>query len=142
MNELFQEWLPSLIEIFLPVIVALISALVSWMLNSLRKKYDSEVALGIWKRVHIIADIVVRELEHTMVPAVKEAFEDGKLSDKEALKIRELAIDRIMVYLGDKDTARLHKDNDHIRNIIRSVVEAKIHGMHEVPEEHEEIDPE
>jgi len=135
MGELIQQTFPYLLDALFPILVALVGTFMSWALNSLRKKYDSELATGILNRTHIIADIVVRELEHAIVPAIKEAFADGKLSAQEAAKIRELAITRILVYLGDDDATHLHKKTKRSRELVGSIVEAKIHGMHELVDE-------
>lgn len=96
MNELWQTIRPELLSF----VVTLLGLISTWAINSLRRKLDVEHAGSILDQVERVTNLVVLELEQTMVPEIKAALEDGKLSKDEAEKLKKLAIERVQAHVG------------------------------------------
>ena len=131
MPELWQSIYPILIEAVLPMIVAVLGTVGAWAINALRRKLDSDLCQAVLNRVQDVGAVVVREIEQTIVPEVKKAMADGKLSPEEAERIREIAITRVMLYLGGEDVYRLQKKTGKARDVIAGVVESELYKMKE-----------
>lgn len=96
MDQLWQAIAPELVSL----VVTILGIVSTWAINSLRRKLDVEHAGAILDQVERVTNLVVLELEQTMVPEIKAALADGKLSEAEAVKLRELAIERVQSHVG------------------------------------------
>ena len=122
MQALWDAVRPVLFESLLSLLVVVVGAAATAAINALRRKLHGEAALAALARVEKLAGIVVRELEQTVVPDLKAALSDGKLTRAEIDHLRDLARTRMSVYLGkDAPTAAL----------IDSMVEAAVQQLRE-----------
>lgn len=101
MEELWSAIRPELVS-FVATILGLAA---TWAINSLRRKIDHETAGEILDQVEKAANLVVRELEQSVVPEVKACLKeklgvtDGKLSKAEAGKVKAMAVERVKAYV-------------------------------------------
>lgn len=115
MSELWEAIRPELLSF----VVTLLGLFLTLAVNSLRRKFDNDTAGAILDQVEKAASLVVRELEQTMVPEVKAALEDGKLTKEEADKLKAIAIERVQAHVGKKVPVAL----------IVSAIEAAVHKL-------------
>jgi hypothetical protein len=115
MNELWKAIAPELVS-FVVTILGIVS---TWAINSLRKRLESQRALAVLNLVERVVEIGVSEAEQVVVPRVKKAVEDGKLTRMEGDKIKALVIGR----------AKAHLPPDVSESLIASAVEAAVLRM-------------
>jgi hypothetical protein len=121
MNELWNEIRPDLLELLAGAVVSILGAVIAWIGAALRRKLKTESEHALVLTVERVADLIVRDLEQTLVPAVKSGLADGKLTPAEADKIRQLAIDTVTSRIDTKVT----------RELAAHAVEAAVQAMKE-----------
>ena len=126
-----ERILPQLVDSLLPVLGSLLALLGAWLANEIRRRVQSEHARGVMLRLVEATDAAVREVEQTVVPEVRAAAADGKITGEEAAKIRDAAVNRAKMYLGRRGIGELQRviDTDQLEAVIRGRVEAAVHGM-------------
>lgn len=109
-----------------PVVATLISGLVSWGLYEVskyvRSKTKNEEANNAVTHITETVNTTVQELEQTMVPAIKAASADGKLSDDDKNRLKALAVEKVNRQIPDK----MSKLAGLMVNSVDSFVKAKI----------------
>lgn len=96
-----------------PVLLTVLVAAVVWALNALREKLThdgkaSRLAFVI-ERSLVLAGAIVRDLEATMRPLLKEASADGKLTTEEIRRIKSAALIQLQASLKDKGLKELQE---------------------------------
>lgn len=118
-SDLWTRLEPTLVEFVASIVVTLLGAVIAWVGAELRRKFTSEKAAAMITSAEKIAASAVRELERTVVPAAKEALADGKLTQAEGERIKQLAVDKVISFVG----MGLSPD------VAASLVEAAVHDL-------------
>lgn len=114
--------------------VALIGIIGSVVLMKVRayvsEKLDSTTKQNAWSAIESASKVVVDRLEKEMVPAIRLAAADGKISKEEALKLRDMGIDLVKSLVGD-GTIRKYQDiaglgDADVKELIASMIENKV----------------
>lgn len=121
MSEFISAIVPTITEQLVDFAVILIGALLTWVAAAIRRRFKSEEQRALVTTVERVADLVVRDLEQTLVPAVKAGLADGKLTPDEATRIREQAIDMVVSRIDAKLA----------RELAAHAVEAAVQSMKE-----------
>ena len=117
--DLWTRLEPTLVEFVASIIVALLGAVIAWVGAELRRKFSSEKSAAMITSAEKIAAAAVRELERTVVPAAKEALADGNLTQAEGERIKQMAVDKVIAFVG----MGLSPD------VAASMVEAAVHDL-------------
>ena len=117
--DLWTRLEPTLVEFVASIIVALLGAVIAWVGADLRRKFSSEKSAAMITSAEKIAAAAVRELERTVVPAAKEALADGNLTQAEGERIKQMAVDKVIAFVGMGLSP----------SIAASVVEAAVHDL-------------
>jgi hypothetical protein len=107
MAEVLAALLPAIIAALSPVIVALIGVLSAKLVELINAKAKNETVKGILARLTEAVTDSVGEVYQTEAEALKEAMADGKLTEEEKARLRQIAIDHAKSYLGPKGLAEL-----------------------------------
>jgi hypothetical protein len=118
-TDLWARLEPTLVEFVASIVVALLGAVIAWVGAELRRKFSSEKSAAMITSAEKIAAAAVRELERTVVPAAKEALADGNLTQAEGERIKQMAIDKVIAFVG----MGLSPD------VAASMVEAAVHDL-------------
>jgi hypothetical protein len=102
MKDLWIAIGPDMLELLAGIVVSLLGIVIARVGTALRQKFASESERALVSTIEKVADIVVRDLEQTLVPAVKSGLADGKLTRQEAERIREIGIDLVVSRLNSK----------------------------------------
>lgn len=114
----------SIIQIVEPIFVLLLSYVAAQVAAWIKARVSNtryQVALN---RLTEIVITTVHDLEQTTVEGLKEASEDGKLTDVEKADIKRRALNVVLDHVGD--LSKLAEDLGVTRDSIVSFVEAKI----------------
>jgi hypothetical protein len=107
MTEILASLLPAIIAALSPVIVALLGVLSAKLVELINAKAKNETVKGILARLTAAVTDAVGEVYQAEAEALKEAMADGKLSDEEKARLRQIAVDHAKSYLGPKGLAEL-----------------------------------
>lgn len=119
------------------VVVALLGAAASWAIVSARKwlqqRVQNEYVQQLMLRLADGVEVGVRQVAQTVLPAVKAAAADGKLTKDEALNLRELAKEAAIDQLTLVDRKKLEQffDKDQLQRKLDQLIEAQIQRMKE-----------
>lgn len=118
-------------------VLALVGVLVSWAAvsarNWLKAKVKNEYVQQLLLRLSDAVEIGVRQVSQTLLPEIRKAAADGKITEEEALQLRLMArsaaFDQLTAVDRDKlkelfDTAQLERKLDQL-------VEAAVQRMKE-----------
>lgn len=120
-------------------VLALIGVIASWAIVSARKwlqeRVQNEYVQQLMLRLADGVEVGVRRVSQTVLPAIKAAAGDGKLSADEAYNLRELAREAAVDQLTKVDRQALEKffDRDQLQRKLDQLIEAQIHRMKERP---------
>jgi hypothetical protein len=120
-------------------VVVLVGVLASWAIASARKwlqeRVQNEYVQQLMLRLADGVEVGVRRVSQTVLPAVKAAAADGKLSAEEANNLRALAREATVDQLTKVDRQALTKffDQDQLQRKLDQLIEAQIHRMKERP---------
>ena len=118
-------------------VLTLVGLIASWAIVSgrqwLQARVQNEYAQQLLLRLADGVEVGVRRVSQTMLPAVKAAAADGKLSTEEAAGLRELARSVAIDQLTQIDRKALEKffDKDQLQRKLDQLIEAQIHRMKE-----------
>lgn len=94
-------------------VIALVGTVLSWVLvsvrNYIRRKIDNDYVEGLLFRLSDAVEVGVRDTAATVVPKIRAAAADGKITDKEAADLREFARDAAMDQLTSFDQSQLEE---------------------------------
>jgi hypothetical protein len=118
-------------------VVALLGAAASWAIVSarqwLQQRVQNEYVQQLMLRLADGVEVGVRQVAQTVLPAVKAAAADGKLTKDEALNLRELAKEAAIDQLTTVDRKKLEQffDKDQLQRKLDQLIEAQIQRMKE-----------
>ncbi len=121
----------------LNAVVALLGVIASWALVSARQwfqqRVQNEYVQQLMLRLADGVEVGVRQVSQRVLPAVKAAAADGKVSPEEARDLRELAREAAVDQLTQLDRQKLEKffDKDQLQRKLDQLIEAQIHRMKE-----------
>lgn len=129
-DNLLQQAINTLV----PVLVALLTALIGVATQALRSKLHSEQAREVLDRLSSQARDVVLELEQTWVGNLRAAAEDGKLDGRDVTKLKEEALANLRRYLGTRgkaDALRVlgFQSEEELDALLRAKLEAEVQKL-------------
>ena len=93
-------------------------------------KVENDLVNGILQRLGEAAFRVVREVQQTVVDALKE---EGEWDAEKAAEVKDLAIQKLKEYLGPKGIAEameiLGLNEDGLLKMLGTLVEAEVHDL-------------
>jgi hypothetical protein len=123
----------SVIEVLTPAIAALVAALVGLATKWLAARIGNEQAKRVLADLADEVDLVVREVEQTLVEKLKTARKDGKLTEAERADALKAALDTVKRNLGTRGVAMLQRatglGETALEGYLRTRIEASIHGL-------------
>lgn len=126
--DFLEMLIPIFVNAVLPVAGTIITGLISWGLIELSKylktKTKNEVVNNAMAHISHTVNTTVKEIEQTIVPEIKAALRDGKLTSAEARKLKDIAIAKVKAQLP-KD---IKKAAYGAVNSLTSIIGAKVEG--------------
>ena len=116
-------------------VVALVGVAASWAIVSarqwLQQRVQNEYVQQLLLRLADGVEVGVRQVAQTVLPAVKAAAQDGKLTKDEANNLRELAKTAAIDQLTLVDRKKLEQffDKDQLQRKLDQLIEAQIQRM-------------
>lgn len=116
-------------------VVALVGVAASWAIVSarqwLQQRVQNEYVQQLLLRLADGVEVGVRQVAQTVLPAVKAAAQDGKLTKDEANNLRELAKEAAIDQLTLVDRKKLEQffDKDQLQRKLDQLIEAQIQRM-------------
>lgn len=129
MDELWKALLPTLVETGAPLIATILSTLAGLALNALRRKLNHEAADRAITRLERVVTLAVHDVEQSIMPAIRAAAADGKITPEEAKGLKLAAASRAKTILGTKGVKELKASAGDIGEIISTVIEAKVREL-------------
>jgi len=100
------SFVTDLITTAAPYAASIITGLVSWGLYEIskyvRSKTKNELALTALEQISATVETTVKDLQQTLVPAIKQAAADGVISGQDAAHLRATAVSKIKAQLQPK----------------------------------------
>ncbi len=121
----------------LSAVVTLVGLAASWAIVSarqwLQQRVQNEYVQQLLLRLADGVEVGVRQVAQTVLPAVKAAAQDGKLTKDEANNLRELAKEAAIDQLTLVDRKKLEQffDKDQLQRKLDQLIEAQIQKMKE-----------
>lgn len=119
--------------ILLPILMSGLAWLGARAVTLINARVKNEWLKGALVRLDDAVLAVVRELQQTTVDAIKEAAKDGKITDEERARIKDLALASVKSHLGAKGLGELAKvlglDDGSLGKLISSKIEAAVYAM-------------
>lgn len=117
------------VKIAVTLLIALIGALGTWLTTKIAKRNELASIAAATNEVTDAAQKVVLELEQTMVGKLKDASEDGKLSDAEIEQLGALLLEKALAQISAPAKNLLASVGKDVCAIIQSAGEAMILGL-------------
>lgn len=123
----------NLWEMLAPAVVAFLGWASIRLANWLKAKTKNEYLSGALVRLNDAVFSAVKEVEQTVVGAIRRAKADGKITDEEKAEIKAKAIAAVKSYLGAKGLLELAKvlglDGAALDALIGAKIEGAVHDM-------------
>lgn len=131
MDDLIKTVAPLVIDALTPVIMLVLTAGVTQLMNALRNRFDSQEAHALLEHVEKAAQLAVREAEQTLMPKIREAIaDDGKLDREDLYRIKQHVLTQVKVYIGPKARRQLLVENTGSKSpVIDAAIEAAVHKL-------------
>lgn len=118
------------VEALAPVVFSLVSALVSWGVYELTKffrtKTKNENVNDAISHICHTVETTVQGMEQEMVAAAKSAAADGKLTKKEAVNMKNIALTRVRSQVPYKITKIANKAINDMERFISAKIEKAV----------------
>jgi hypothetical protein len=117
--------------------LSLVGVILSWAAlsarNWLKAKVQNEYVQQLLLRLTDAVDVGVRQVAQTLVPALKQAMADGKISEEEAANLRSMARTAAFDQLTSIDRKKLTElfDGEQLNRKLDQLVEAAVQRMKE-----------
>jgi hypothetical protein len=128
-----EATIAMLVEIFGPLVASVVSAILIWLLSEIarqvRARTNNELAVSAIDRLTHTVATTVMEMEQTIVPTMKKAASDGKLSREDVNILRDMALARVKNRLQpsvQKQAARVVADID---GLLQGKIEQLVYSM-------------
>ncbi len=123
----------TMLEVLAPIVVAGLTWLSAKLAQLIQAKVKNEYLRGMLVRLDEAVFTAVKDLQQTVVDAIKAATADGKISEIEKQRIKQAAIDNVKSHLGTKGLAELGQilglTITSVEGLIASKVEAAVHDI-------------
>lgn len=129
MDAFWKALMPALIEYGVPLVLAALSAVASMALNAMRKHFDSAAAQSLLDRLERSAQLAVMDVEQTLMPKIKAAAADGRITPEEKDELKAAALARARAILGDRGVRDVQANGQNIDSVINHLIEAKVNEM-------------
>ena len=120
-------------EILSPLILLLLAWIAARLATLIRAKTKNEYLRGTLLRLEDAVVAVVKELQQTVVNAIKRASADGVITPAEKEEIKKAAFDKIRSYLGMRGLSDLGRilglDGAAVDGLIASKIEAAVYDL-------------
>lgn len=128
--ELLKALLPGLIDIGVPIILTALAGVGGMLLDAMRRYFNNAAADRLLKRAERAASIAVHDIEQTMVPQLKRAAADGRITQDEARGLRQASVLRVKKVMGSKAMKQLGAEmKDDLEDVIGHLIESKVKQM-------------
>ena len=123
-----EQLLPQIINLLIPVGMALLARLTASATRWINTKVKNEYLNGVLNRLNDAVYVAVRSTEQTLAGEIREAAKDGKLTQEEADEVKEHAVKAVKNYLGKNGMSELRRilDADAIEQMIDHKIEATL----------------
>lgn len=118
-------------------VISIVGAFLAWAAVSVRnyfkEKIENEYAQNLLLRLTDAVEVGVRNASATLVPKIKAAAEDGKLTAQEAESLRDFAKGVALDQLTKVDLKKLEEffDKRHLENKLDKLIEAAVQRLKE-----------
>lgn len=130
MDGFWQAALPTVINILLPIALTALAGIGGMALDAVRRYFNNAAADRLLDRVERAASIAVHDIEQTMVPQLKRAAEDGRITPAEAKGLRLAGVIRVKKLMSNKALKELGRDvGGDLEEVIAHMLEAKVKQM-------------
>jgi len=123
----------TMLEVLAPIVVAGLTWLSAKLAQLIQAKVKNEYLRGMLVRLDEAVFTAVKDLQQTVVDAIKAATADGKITETEKQRIKQAAIDNVKSHLGTKGLAELGQilglTITSVEGLIASKVEAAVHDI-------------
>lgn len=126
MNELIIE---NVVQIITVLLLTLIGVLGTWLTAQIGKRNELASIAAATDEATIAAQNAVLALQQTVVEAMKEASEDGKLSEAEIQHLGAMLLEKALAQISDPAKNLLNAAGKDITAIIEDAGEAMILSM-------------
>ena len=121
-----ENTLLQIFSVILPTVVTILLALLSLAANELKKKIKQEQVKSALEMAITITESGVNSLNKTTVPALREAAKDGRLTQSDMAKVKQIAVDTIKAELPDAMLDLLTKAKVVIDSRISTEIESQV----------------
>lgn len=128
----------TLLEAGITLLAVVVSASIAWITRRVGRWLDettkSKVFFTTMAKINTTTDALVKELENSMVEALRRANADGKLTVKETEEVLSTAVTRAREHLGERGIAEMMDALGHageegramVDRILRTHIEARV----------------
>lgn len=128
-TSIWQALFPLIVEHGAHLVFTGISLLAGLALDAIRKHYKHAGADRALERLERIVNLAVHDVEQTVLPELKAAAADGKITSDEARNLRAAALYRAKSLLGKHGVKQMRGFADDLEQMIGTVIEAKVREL-------------
>jgi len=121
----------------LEAVLTLVGVLLSWAAmsarNWLKQRVQNEYVQQLMLRLSEAVEVGVRQVSQTLLPELRRAAEDGKISAEEAASLRQKAREAVFDQLTNVDQQKLRElfDTDQLNRKLDQLVESVVQKLKE-----------
>lgn len=128
-----EEAMVALIQTLGPVIVSAVSTVLVWVLSEVarqvRSRTNNELAISAIDRLTHTAASTVMEIEQVVVPRLRAASADGKLSARDMELLRDLAMKKIKERVQPAVQKQAKRAISDLDGFLQSKIEQLVYSM-------------
>jgi flagellar motility protein MotE (MotC chaperone) len=121
----------------LEAVLTLVGVLLSWAAmsarNWLKQRVQNEYVQQLMLRLSEAVEVGVRQVSQTLLPELRRAAEDGKITAEEAASLRQKAREAVFDQLTNVDQQKLRElfDTDQLNRKLDQLVESVVQKLKE-----------
>lgn len=121
----------------LEAVLTLVGVLLSWAAmsarNWLKQRVQNEYVQQLMLRLSEAVEVGVRQVSQTLLPELRRAAEDGKITAEEAASLRQKAREAVFDQLTNVDQQKLRElfDTDQLNRKLDQLVESAVQKLKE-----------
>lgn len=134
--EMLKELILTMICLAIPTIIVVLGLLSKKIINFITVKSDEIKTKTENETLRTYIDLtkenaitIVASLNQTMVDGLKEVSSDGKLTEDDAIKIKDMAVEALTATLSDSMVATLTKTVDDLDKFLSDIVEDAVYQL-------------
>ncbi len=124
-DQLISQVMLHVIE----AIGALLALAATLALSALRERFQGQNAQAALNQLERACEIVVDDLNDTLVPEIKAAASDGKITASERSALLATAKTRVRKLIGEHGVSRLRAAVEDYDGVVISYIESKVRGQ-------------